>query len=86
MAIMTDCCGWQGVYVLTDNNFRPFTRMSTDAGGQAIVRAQPVSSLVLDGILFSSNCSTAVPLVSLRHRKRSSGGLGYRSIGQRRNK
>ncbi|CAF3435771.1 unnamed protein product [Fusarium graminearum] len=31
----------QGVYVLTDNVFRPFSRMSTEAGGQAIVRAQP---------------------------------------------
>ncbi|ENH74628.1 Trafficking protein particle complex subunit 6B [Fusarium oxysporum f. sp. cubense race 1] len=34
----------QGVYVLTDNLFRPFSRMSTEAGGQAIVRAQPVWS------------------------------------------
>ncbi|KAF7542635.1 hypothetical protein G7046_g10135 [Stylonectria norvegica] len=31
----------RGVYVLTDNAFRPFSRMSTEAGGQAIVRAQP---------------------------------------------
>ncbi|QUC22066.1 uncharacterized protein UV8b_06307 [Ustilaginoidea virens] len=31
----------RGVYVLTDNAFRPFSRMSTDAGGQAVVRAQP---------------------------------------------
>lgn len=31
----------RGVYVLTDNNFRPFSRMSTEAGGQAVVRAQP---------------------------------------------
>ncbi|KAG6042191.1 hypothetical protein E4U41_003937 [Claviceps citrina] len=31
----------RGVYVLTDNAFRPFARMSTDAGGQALVRAQP---------------------------------------------
>ncbi|KAK7429534.1 hypothetical protein QQZ08_003913 [Neonectria magnoliae] len=31
----------RGVYVLTDNTFRPFSRMSTEAGGQAIVRAQP---------------------------------------------
>ncbi|KAI0993027.1 hypothetical protein K3495_g15157 [Podosphaera aphanis] len=31
----------RGVYVLTDNSFRPFTRMSTEPGGQAIVRAQP---------------------------------------------
>lgn len=33
----------RGVYVLTDNMFRPLGRMSTDAGGQAVVRAQPVS-------------------------------------------
>lgn len=30
--------------MLTDNNFRPFSRMSTDVGGQAVVRAQPVCS------------------------------------------
>jgi trafficking protein particle complex subunit 6 len=33
----------RGVYVLTDNSFRPFSRMSTEAGGQAVLRAQPVS-------------------------------------------
>ena len=32
----------RGVYVLTDNVFRPLSRMSTDAGGQAVARAQPV--------------------------------------------
>lgn len=31
----------RGVYVLTDHSFRPFARMSTEAGGQAVVRAQP---------------------------------------------
>ncbi|KAK0711621.1 trafficking protein particle complex subunit 6B [Lasiosphaeris hirsuta] len=31
----------RGVYVLTDNAFRPFSRMSTETGGQAVVRAQP---------------------------------------------
>ncbi|KAI0816236.1 BET3 family protein [Xylaria sp. FL0064] len=31
----------RGVYVLTDHAFRPLSRMSTDAGGQAVVRAQP---------------------------------------------
>ncbi|KAI9147939.1 Trafficking protein particle complex subunit 6b [Paramyrothecium foliicola] len=31
----------RGVYVLTDNVFRPFSRMSTETGGQAVVRAQP---------------------------------------------
>lgn len=33
----------QGVYVLTDNSFRPFSRMSTEPGGQAVLRAQPAS-------------------------------------------
>jgi hypothetical protein len=32
----------RGVYVLTDNSFKPLSRMSTEAGGQAVVRAQPV--------------------------------------------
>ncbi|KAI9865013.1 MAG: Trafficking protein particle complex subunit 33 [Vezdaea acicularis] len=32
---------YRGVYVLTDNTFRPFSRMSTEAGGQAIIKAQP---------------------------------------------
>jgi hypothetical protein len=32
----------RGVYVLTDNAFRPFSRMSAEAGGQAVLRAQPV--------------------------------------------
>lgn len=36
----------RGVYVLTDNLFRPLSRMSTDAGGQAVVRAQPVSPFI----------------------------------------
>ncbi|KAL7268209.1 hypothetical protein RUND412_009179 [Rhizina undulata] len=31
----------RGVYVLTDNTFRPFSRMSTEAGGSAVARAQP---------------------------------------------
>ncbi|KAK0753028.1 transport protein particle component [Schizothecium vesticola] len=31
----------RGVYVLTDNAFRPFSRMSTETGGQAVARAQP---------------------------------------------
>ncbi|KAL7945735.1 transport protein particle component [Trichoderma barbatum] len=31
----------RGVYVLTDNAFRPFSRMSTETGSQAVVRAQP---------------------------------------------
>ncbi|KAK7951751.1 BET3 family protein [Apiospora aurea] len=31
----------RGVYVLTDNAFRPLARMSTETGGQAVLRAQP---------------------------------------------
>ncbi|KAI0180431.1 transport protein particle component [Hypoxylon sp. FL1284] len=31
----------RGVYVLTDNAFRPLSRMSADAGGRAVLRAQP---------------------------------------------
>ncbi|KAI1191337.1 BET3 family protein [Nemania serpens] len=31
----------RGVYVLTDHAFRPLSRMSSDAGGQALARAQP---------------------------------------------
>ncbi|KAI1766402.1 transport protein particle component [Hypoxylon sp. FL1150] len=31
----------RGVYVLTDNAFRPLSRMSTDPGGRAVIRAQP---------------------------------------------
>ncbi|KAL6810168.1 transport protein particle component [Trichoderma camerunense] len=31
----------RGVYVLTDNTFRPFSRMSTETGSQAVLRAQP---------------------------------------------
>ena len=31
----------RGVYVLTDNSFRPFSRMSAEAGGQAVLRAEP---------------------------------------------
>lgn len=31
----------RGVYVLTDHSFRPFARMSTEPGGNALLRAQP---------------------------------------------
>lgn len=31
----------RGVYVLTDNSFRPFAKMSSEAGGQAVMRAEP---------------------------------------------
>lgn len=33
----------KGVYVLTDNAFRPFSRMSAEVGSQAVLRAQPVA-------------------------------------------
>ncbi|ODA82696.1 hypothetical protein RJ55_01205 [Drechmeria coniospora] len=42
----------RGVYVLTDNVFRPFSRMSTEAGGQAVVRAQPAEIHELPGAVF----------------------------------
>ncbi|KAI5928632.1 transport protein particle component [Camillea tinctor] len=31
----------RGVYVLTDNSFRPLSRMSSNPGGQAVAKAQP---------------------------------------------
>ncbi|KAF8532977.1 BET3 family protein [Trichophaea hybrida] len=31
----------RGVYVLTDNSFRPFSRMSVESSGNAVSRAQP---------------------------------------------
>ncbi|RPB05780.1 transport protein particle component [Choiromyces venosus 120613-1] len=31
----------RGVYVLTDNSFKPFSRMSAETGGNAVARAQP---------------------------------------------
>jgi len=31
----------RGVYVLTDNTFRPFSRMSVETGGNAVSKAQP---------------------------------------------
>ncbi|PKS11887.1 hypothetical protein jhhlp_001181 [Lomentospora prolificans] len=31
----------RGTYVLTDSSFRPLSRMSTEAGGQAVVKAAP---------------------------------------------
>ena len=34
---------YQGVYVLTDNAFKPFSRMSMRSSGEALERAQPVS-------------------------------------------
>lgn len=63
----------RGVYVLTDNAFRPFSRMSTEAGGQAVVRAQPVWNTSLSLLLHAITGHLAdlcawiiVPMVSLR--------------------
>lgn len=39
--------GWQGVYVLTDNSFKPFSRMSMALSSEAVQHAQPVESRVL---------------------------------------
>jgi hypothetical protein len=43
----------RGVYVLTDNSFRPLSRMSASAGGQAVARAQPVCYITSFAILTS---------------------------------
>lgn len=49
----------KGVYVLTDNSFKWFTRMSTAAGAQdAINKAQPVYLLL--------HVITKVSMVSMR--------------------
>lgn len=43
----------RGVYVLTDNAFRPLSRMSAGAGGQAVLRAQPVSAFIFPSSIFT---------------------------------
>lgn len=40
----------RGVFVLTDNAFRPLARMSTVAGGGAVARAQPVCCVNSEGM------------------------------------
>ncbi|KAI9746426.1 MAG: Trafficking protein particle complex subunit 33 [Claussenomyces sp. TS43310] len=53
----------RGVYVLTDNSFRPFARMSTEAGGQAVIRAQPFLWFpcgIIRGALASMGISASV--------------------------
>lgn len=63
--------------MLTDNSFKPFSRMSTEAGGQAVVRAQPVRGSRRERSLSARlTCLTAVSLVPLRHRARGSGSIG----------
>ena len=42
----------RGVYVLTDNSFRPLSRMSSNPGGQAVAKAQPVCCIFLLNFLF----------------------------------
>ena len=51
----------RGVYVLTDNTFRPFARMSTEAGGAALIRAQPVR-LHISSLPFAFSLFPASPL------------------------
>ncbi|KAI9757846.1 MAG: SUMO ligase siz1 [Chaenotheca gracillima] len=41
----------RGVYVLTDNDFRPLGRMSTEAGAQAIPKAQP-DTILMQSVQF----------------------------------
>ena len=46
--------GMQGVYVLTDNSFKSFSRMSMASSSEAVHRAQPVgraSSAMVPGLL-----------------------------------
>ena len=39
----------QGVYVLTDNSFKPFSRMSMQSPSEAVAKAQPVRRGGVDG-------------------------------------
>ncbi|KAI9881393.1 MAG: Trafficking protein particle complex subunit 33 [Pleopsidium flavum] len=53
----------RGVYVLTDNLFQPFRRMSTEAGGPAVSRARPFlwfPSGLIRGALASMNITATV--------------------------
>ncbi|KAL7789830.1 transport protein particle component [Trichoderma ceciliae] len=53
----------RGVYVLTDNAFRPFSRMSTETGSQAVIRAQPFlwfPSGIIRGALAALGISATV--------------------------
>ncbi|KAI4215054.1 MAG: hypothetical protein LQ351_002368 [Letrouitia transgressa] len=44
----------RGVYVLTDNSFRPFSRMSLASPSEAVAQAQPVRA---DDMLPARDCS-----------------------------
>ena len=49
----------KGVYVLTDNSFRPFARMSTSVRSEAVSMAQAVSLYTNYPFLeYSNKCST----------------------------
>ncbi|KAF2965849.1 hypothetical protein GQX73_g7727 [Xylaria multiplex] len=53
----------RGVYVLTDHAFRPLSRMSTEAGGQAVARAQPFLWFpcgIIRGVLAAMGISATV--------------------------
>ncbi|KZF21268.1 BET3 family protein [Xylona heveae TC161] len=53
----------RGVYVLTDNSFRPFSRMSMESGGLALQRAQPFLWFpcgLIRGALSSMNINATV--------------------------
>jgi hypothetical protein len=55
--------GTQGVFVLTDNKFRPLARMSMATGAEAVSRAQPhliFPSGIIRGALSSLGVSATV--------------------------
>ena len=57
--------------------------MSTEAGGQAVVRAQPVCLGIaeINGNDRLMSISNAVPVVSLRYYKGCPGEYGYQCYG-----
>ena len=70
----------QGVYVLTDNGFKPFTRMSLASSSEAVAKAQPVSigARQIRSATFLLT-QRAAPLVSMRCYQGQSGKHGYHS-------
>ena len=85
----------RGVYVLTDNSFRPFSRMSMVSPSEAVAKAQPVR-ILMHTLRRRRGSSTwrsfvkltvferAVLVVSVRHhqrRPRQSGHRCHRSGG-----
>ncbi|KAK8089386.1 transporter particle component [Apiospora hydei] len=83
----------RGVYVLTDNAFRPLARMSTETGGQAVLRAQPVGlSSPPQGRPYFLSTDTnpdvlpkSVPLVSMWYSTGCSGCFRNQCDGASRN-